>query len=112
MKNEIENLKAENLALKNNTRKENKKSKENDNIEKPLTVHYETDEDELSVETGWILNKRPSKKRKALNSPESESKTAYKLNQMLAIMKKIKCHYRVKKNWKNSSPTSNNNNRS
>lgn len=74
LKSEIEKLNAENLALKN-TLKENK----NDNIEKHQTVHFETDEDELAIETDWILNKRQSKKRKAVNSPESESKSANKL---------------------------------
>ena len=71
---EISSLKAENEKLKN----ENMPKLPNEVDE------YQTDDDELSRETNWILQKRKSKKRKAENSPEVDlPKTSNQTNSYL-----------------------------
>ena len=64
---EINFLKIENQKLKN----ENVPI--NPNINENTIQMYETDDEELAKETNWILQKRNSKKRKAVSSPELPS---------------------------------------
>ena len=63
MKLEVASLKEENQKLKTQNNKDNK-------IENANKTIYETDEEEVAAETGWIVEKRKSKKRKAESSPE------------------------------------------
>ena len=56
-------LKEENQKLKTQNNTDNK-------IENANKTIYETDEEEVAAETGWIVEKRKSKKRKAESSPE------------------------------------------
>ena len=63
MKLEVASLKEENQKLKTQNNKDNK-------IENANRTIYETDEEKVAAETGWIVEKRKSKKRKAESSPE------------------------------------------
>ena len=53
------------------TKEENKETKTTNHIN-DISEQYNTEEEEPARETDWILNKRSSKKRKAVHSPETE----------------------------------------
>ena len=53
----------------------------NQNVVDDTKIIYETDEEDLAAETGWILQKRHIKNRKAESSPKS-AKTKFSIKIM------------------------------
>lgn len=86
LKKQVDDLTIENRRLKESLKNNDHVKNSSTERELPTTMEFNTDEEELALETEWTLNKnkkKPTKKRKAESSPELEPQrvTVLKLKQ-------------------------------